>query len=210
MFLRKNIEPIERLSAENAALEKTIKANRERIQSIAIDLLKDTDYASYLYWNVPDVDVTTITAVVKKIPPFESEYICSCGHKILFKTRAELSAVRMLDEKGSLGVLTCDACKKSKITDAKQKITSDCEKKAQRLKELATMPYVEYLKTPEWNAIRLRALKRVKYRCQVCNKKTVLNVHHRTYERRGNEKPSDLVVLCSGCHKLYHFPTGGL
>jgi 5-methylcytosine-specific restriction endonuclease McrA len=78
--------------------------------------------------------------------------------------------------------------------------------KTKRRKELCTMPYEDYLKTPEWNKIRLRALKRVKYRCQVCNKKDVLNVHHRTYERRGHEKIVDLVVLCKDCHKLFHFP----
>jgi 5-methylcytosine-specific restriction endonuclease McrA len=29
----------------------------------------------------------------------------------------------------------------------------------------------------------------------------VLEVHHRTYERRGNERDSDLAALCWGCHE---------
>lgn len=30
-----------------------------------------------------------------------------------------------------------------------------------------------------------------------------LDVHHRTYERLGNESPDDLTVLCRDCHKLF-------
>jgi hypothetical protein len=48
-------------------------------------------------------------------------------------------------------------------------------------------------------------LRRTCYRCQVCNASRVqLNVHHRTYERRGNESFNDFVVRCSDCHELFH------
>lgn len=30
-----------------------------------------------------------------------------------------------------------------------------------------------------------------------------LHVHHRTYERLGEELPEDLVVLCEVCHEAY-------
>lgn len=74
-----------------------------------------------------------------------------------------------------------------------------------RFIELATMPYYEYLQTPEWKETRKRALKRAKFSCQLCNETNkVLNVHHRTYERRGNENNSDLIVLCEDCHKKHH------
>lgn len=73
-----------------------------------------------------------------------------------------------------------------------------------RLHELRTMPYDEYLQTPEWLERRAQALDRAERRCQVCNTPNALNVHHRTYERRGNERPGDLTVLCEGCHQLFH------
>lgn len=74
-----------------------------------------------------------------------------------------------------------------------------------RLQVLKTMPYEDYLQTPEWKAQREAALKRALYRCQVCNgNKTPLHVHHRTYERRGCELPEDLFVLCEQCHGRYH------
>ena len=66
------------------------------------------------------------------------------------------------------------------------------------------MPYRDYLQTSEWQERRKAALKRTGYRCQVCNRGRTLHVHHRTYERRGAELASDLIVLCDECHALYH------
>lgn len=71
-------------------------------------------------------------------------------------------------------------------------------------RELAVMRYADYLQTPEWNARRKAMLRAAGYRCMVCNRERVTNVHHRTYERRGTEHPSDLIVLCDECHLLFH------
>jgi hypothetical protein len=75
----------------------------------------------------------------------------------------------------------------------------------ERERELRGMPYKQYLLTPEWQARRTAALERALYRCQVCNHGNCeLHVHHRTYERRGAELPSDLIVLCARHHALFH------
>ncbi|EFH85310.1 DnaB-like helicase C-terminal domain-containing protein [Ktedonobacter racemifer] len=74
----------------------------------------------------------------------------------------------------------------------------------QRLELLRMMPYEDYLKTPEWAEKRKRALEWSQNRCQVCYTSSDLDVHHRTYERRGNEQMSDLIVLCHSCHTLFH------
>jgi replicative DNA helicase len=70
--------------------------------------------------------------------------------------------------------------------------------------ELNIMPYEQYLLTPEWQERRAQALERAGNRCQVCYSGDELNVHHRTYERRGNEAPADLTVLCQSCHGWFH------
>lgn len=58
---------------------------------------------------------------------------------------------------------------------------------------------------PEWKEARRRALKRAGFACQLCNSKDkTLNVHHRTYERRGNEQNNDIIVLCEDCHRKFH------
>ena len=70
--------------------------------------------------------------------------------------------------------------------------------------DLRAMPYTEYLKTSHWRHVRLHALDRARYRCQLCNSPKRLEVHHRTYENLGCEEPEDLTALCHKCHKHFH------
>lgn len=70
--------------------------------------------------------------------------------------------------------------------------------------ELRRLSYKDYLKTVHWKAMKDKALARAKHRCQVCNSSEKLNVHHRTYDRLGEEKLSDLTVLCRVCHSKFH------
>lgn len=65
--------------------------------------------------------------------------------------------------------------------------------------------YGEYLKTEHWQKIREAAILRAGERCMLCNAGNVtLNVHHRTYERLGNEEPMDVIVLCETHHAQFH------
>lgn len=64
--------------------------------------------------------------------------------------------------------------------------------------------YEQYLQSPTWRLRRNRALKSAGYRCARCYRKRRLQVHHRTYERLGNEHEADLEVLCEDCHNGHH------
>lgn len=78
-----------------------------------------------------------------------------------------------------------------------------------RLVELRAMPYDDYLRTPEWKMTRAAALVRADHQCAMDPSHTgILEVHHRHYERRGAELPSDLIVLCRACHQVHHRTTG--
>jgi Mrr N-terminal domain len=80
---------------------------------------------------------------------------------------------------------------------------------ADRAEELATMPYRDYLRTPEWRQRRAEALERAGHACMMDAGHTHdLEVHHRSYERRGHELESDLIVLCRDCHRLHHAENG--
>ena len=71
--------------------------------------------------------------------------------------------------------------------------------------DLRALPYKEYLQTPHWKRQRADKVRAAGYRCQFCNRGSVLfNVHHRTYERLGEELDEDLTVLCSDCHNTFH------
>jgi 5-methylcytosine-specific restriction endonuclease McrA len=79
----------------------------------------------------------------------------------------------------------------------------------ERLAELREMPYREYLRTPEWRKTRAAALLRSGHSCAVDVTHTKdLEVHHRTYERLGEELETDLLVLCRDCHRSHHQRNG--
>ncbi len=61
--------------------------------------------------------------------------------------------------------------------------------------------YVDYLKSAQWKLKRSHALFAAHGRCVHCRKVPPTEVHHVTYERLGNERPSDLVALCHECHE---------
>lgn len=75
---------------------------------------------------------------------------------------------------------------------------------ASRMDLLHRMPYDEYLRTSEWRDVRYFARWRAGTSCQVCDRTGRLDVHHRTYVRRGVESLSDVIVLCRPCHELFH------
>lgn len=74
----------------------------------------------------------------------------------------------------------------------------------ENITDLKYMPYKEYLQTKHWKNIKKKTLIRAGYKCQLCSNKFNLNVHHNTYENRGEEKDEDLVVLCEICHGRFH------
>ncbi len=78
------------------------------------------------------------------------------------------------------------------------------QKEKDRIQELKTMPYLEYLQTDHWKEIRKKKLGKAWYKCEKCQSKKDLHVHHITYARRGEERMSDLEVLCKDCHEKAH------
>ena len=66
------------------------------------------------------------------------------------------------------------------------------------------MKYKDYLKTEHWKAISKQAKENADNRCQLCNSGGELHTHHRTYDRVGKEKISDLICLCANCHAKFH------
>lgn len=69
---------------------------------------------------------------------------------------------------------------------------------------LRKMPYSEYLRTAWWKKMRKWVLIFWKGRCAICNSNDMVEVHHRTYERRGQELITDCIVLCRMCHETVH------
>lgn len=74
----------------------------------------------------------------------------------------------------------------------------------ERLYQLASMPYREYLQTPEWREKRNQKVEEAGGGCQLRDQTGALDVHHRTYANRGHEPMTDLIALCRECHELFH------
>jgi len=70
--------------------------------------------------------------------------------------------------------------------------------------EVVTASYNQYIQSPKWERKRQQRLDLAGDRCELCNRSSNLHVHHRTYERFGEERISDLIVLCRTCHDAFH------
>lgn len=68
--------------------------------------------------------------------------------------------------------------------------------------------YRAYMVSTEWvrRSNELRGF--AEWKCEGCGRERTdtrpLDVHHLTYERLGNERAEDLVVLCRRCHEEQH------
>ena len=127
-----------------------------------------------------------------------------CGRQILATSRSHLKQLRGFGKTGRNRKL-CAACEKAQWADRPRFYRGMKQEHDSRVNELRKMPYREYLQTPEWRSRREQMVQEVGYRCQLCNRSgKTLHVHHRTYERRGDEANKDLIVLCADCHKRFH------
>jgi hypothetical protein len=89
----------------------------------------------------------------------------------------------------------------------------------QVIAELKSLSYERYLQTPHWRKIRAAIFLINKAICQAnsCNvvgeswyggSESGLDVHHLSYENRGNERFDDLALLCRYHHELVHSSQG--
>jgi 5-methylcytosine-specific restriction endonuclease McrA len=170
--------------------------------------------AQYLYWVHSELSAGDIAKSFFDTTGNRLSYIIGstyttpcrkCGEPVVIKSRMQLKALSSSGIYCPSSYYICDSCdKESTIKSHKEWIEKE-EAKKDRLLELKKMPYKEYLTTPEWQETRKAQLKRANYRCQVCNSnEKSLNVHHRTYENRGEETYKDLIVLCQDCHETFH------
>lgn len=98
---------------------------------------------------------------------------------------------------------SCDQAFTNKNTESWRRREA---REAEIVKQLRALPYREYLLTEHWKSVRTEALRKAKFRCQLCNASGELHVHHRSYEHLGEEQDymHDVIVLCRACHEKHH------
>lgn len=62
--------------------------------------------------------------------------------------------------------------------------------------------YQTYLASREWARLREFVRQRSGGLCERCLKNPMQAVHHRTYERVGKERATDLIAICNPCHEF--------
>jgi hypothetical protein len=67
--------------------------------------------------------------------------------------------------------------------------------------------YQAYLASHEWAQRRSSILKRCSGICERCHSNPAENIHHRTYARKYQERLTDLIAYCRGCHEWHHDKT---
>jgi hypothetical protein len=67
-----------------------------------------------------------------------------------------------------------------------------------------TVDYYSYIKSDLWYARTTLVRKRNRGICECCRMRFGEVVHHRSYERLGEEHDLDLVHLCLDCHSATH------
>lgn len=180
------------------------------------------DVRVYLYWFHPDVRPGAISEALglskgTRRPAVRTKLKCKwCGDPIIVTSRDSLrnemksydQPLGGLHDAGYNGTDWSNCCQKKYSLWVEAQREPDRKKRNEeaqrRLVDLQTMPYRDYLQTAEWQETRKQALKRAHYKCQLCNREGRLNVHHKTYEHRGQELNSDLIVLCENCHGKFH------
>jgi 5-methylcytosine-specific restriction endonuclease McrA len=60
--------------------------------------------------------------------------------------------------------------------------------------------YGAYRASRPWALLKRQVRIRANGRCERCAERSVDHIHHRTYERTGQERLDDLWGLCSPCH----------
>lgn len=174
-----------------------------------------------LYWSYPDLKTADIAEAFgygprelthKNIikPHYRADLCCpTCGTPHTLTSRSRMVDLerdfRKVERGKRFANLECDICREARFAERDQQFEREREARAQRLHELRTMRYRDYLNSPEWQMIRQKKLRSARFCCELCNSaNTVLDVHHKTYERRGQEHHRDLIVLCRDCHAKFH------
>jgi len=190
--------------------------------------------ARHFYWNCPKITSQAIKDALRwPDKPYRSlpEYVgpfnlettcCDCNGRawVEFSSRTDLQT----HKKWRLSRSQCGFCRAVERAKLEQAITEAETEKAQiqesqkqqassrwktetgymTFEEANAMPYSEYLETQHWQNVRKRALRRAKYKCQLCNRDGTLHTHHKTYETLGCEQNDDVIVLCEECHARHH------
>lgn len=60
--------------------------------------------------------------------------------------------------------------------------------------------YEHRIRSSDWKKLKAEVIKARGYKCERCGSGYRLDLHHKTYERLGCERPDDVELVCKWCH----------
>lgn len=188
-----------------------VKAARNTTLAVIAESIPDDEKQSllwHLYWET-DIKVSVLQEAFD-IKPM-NHFVGPCyleASCVDCNTRTEITVT----SREKLRTLTSAQCICADCSEARERRDMalrqarkiECRSTRARIQGLKDMPYRDYLQSPEWQQKRKSMLRASGYRCSLCNAQGELHVHHKTYERRGQEFQKDLIVLCAECHRKFH------
>ena len=221
--MNKFVDRVEKARELRLEASRLIAECHKELESMSNMPIEET---KLIYWECPEIKRFSLAiacgakgstglGVTISQDPFDVGVNCGvCGDRLMAESRESLKEFRTkiqnylpeFPEK-----VMCKDCargrlKNSPLTSDRMKYQHEIDRESEekRLIELKTMPYGEYLQSPEWKRTRVTALRRADNKCELCFSKNRLNVHHRTYRNLGSEHYKDLIVLCEDCHTKHH------
>lgn len=194
-------------------------ASPTRFRGINLKNMYRLKFVNFVYWKINFIRVRCIARILdcrpsdvwRLIDPIPSDVFCDkCGHEFMATSRSRW--IKLHDDKKirqwpeGYGRVCAD-CRKIIFADRAIEQERDDEIETIYRRWLRNLAYNQYLQTDHWQEVRTAALRRAGYRCQLCNAKDHLHVHHRTYNNRGNETQKDVIALCPNCHSNFHKET---
>lgn len=187
----------------------------------SLKVAESQEFVDWYYWQT-DNDTTILAEMLgvgrnqiakKATAPYQLPYKCQrCKQTSHYPCNSRADAKSFLKNARSKYTKEdcyCQQCKDELEKERRNKLVKRAQTKEERAKDkihlLRIMPYNEYLQTKHWKTFSRERMREADYKCKKCGRSDIeLNVHHLTYERRGCELPSDVIVLCKACHLEAH------
>lgn len=185
------------------------------------------DFVSLRYGEYADSSIIRIVASAGVIPSKselgEDGIVCIMQENTPRCESCGLNLVKRFDNKKQQQYMVCPAnrwglnlcnnvyrhdfnCHRESEEDRKQRLleNKETEKNWGEKYGLEYKSYLEYLQSDLWKQKKVEALSVMGNFCKICGSKKNINVHHRSYDRIGEELVEDLSILCKSCHKMIH------
>lgn len=72
------------------------------------------------------------------------------------------------------------------------------------LKKVSKKEHQKFLNSSYWKNFRVKYVKAIGSRCELCFSIANLCVHHNNYWNKGKETSEDVIILCGECHDKFH------